>query len=178
MSEINATLAQRGTRYGEFHQQAEYATSLKDVFRSSPNWLTMTPDMKEGLDMIANKIARILNGDPTYTDSWHDLAGYATLVEKRLEELQAKPVTMLTATEIMAEFSHYLKPTRRDFKVGDRVLVVGDGPDPNYSPTPRIGATGRVASVESDRPWPVSVRFGDGEAYGAFRPSELKLIDG
>jgi len=34
--------------------------------------------------MILHKIARIVNGDPDYTDSWHDIAGYAKLVEDRL----------------------------------------------------------------------------------------------
>jgi hypothetical protein len=41
--------------------------------------------------MIQHKIARILNGDPTYTDNWHDIAGYATLVEQHL--LKARPAS-------------------------------------------------------------------------------------
>ena len=35
---------------------------------------------REGLEMIAHKISRILNGDPNYDDSWVDIAGYAQLV--------------------------------------------------------------------------------------------------
>jgi hypothetical protein len=35
--------------------------------------------------MIAHKIARIINGDETYSDSWADIAGYAKLVADRLE---------------------------------------------------------------------------------------------
>jgi len=34
--------------------------------------------------MILHKIARILNGDPEYSDNWHDIAGYATLIEVAL----------------------------------------------------------------------------------------------
>ena len=34
--------------------------------------------------MILHKIGRILNGDPNYADSWHDIAGYAKLVEDEL----------------------------------------------------------------------------------------------
>jgi hypothetical protein len=41
-------------------------------------------DQSEALEMIAHKIARILNGDPNYVDSWLDIAGYATLVAERL----------------------------------------------------------------------------------------------
>ncbi len=63
------------------------------MFVRSPNWETMTYDQREGLDMIANKIARILNGDPNYADSWHDIAGYATLVEKRIEQVEREKAT-------------------------------------------------------------------------------------
>ena len=34
--------------------------------------------------MIFHKIGRIINGDPDYADSWHDIAGYAQLVANRL----------------------------------------------------------------------------------------------
>ena len=36
--------------------------------------------------MILHKLARILNGDPNYVDSWHDIAGYAILVEDIINE--------------------------------------------------------------------------------------------
>jgi len=29
-------------------------------------------------------MARIVNGDSNYIDNWHDIAGYATLVEQEL----------------------------------------------------------------------------------------------
>ncbi|GEM_PF-1655131 len=82
---VDATLGERGKRYGEFKDQAVYAQGMADIARSSPNWHTMAPDQKEGLSIIFNKIGRILNGDPDYSDSWHDIAGYATLVDKRLK---------------------------------------------------------------------------------------------
>ena len=48
-------------------------------------WSALAPHQKESLEMIQHKIARILNGDPNYSDSWHDISGYATLVENMLE---------------------------------------------------------------------------------------------
>jgi hypothetical protein len=42
--------------------------------------------MQESLDMICNKMSRIVNGNPYYDDSWVDIAGYATLVVKQLEK--------------------------------------------------------------------------------------------
>lgn len=41
--------------------------------------------MKEALEMVQHKIARILNGDPQYLDNWVDGAGYFKLVADRLE---------------------------------------------------------------------------------------------
>lgn len=87
---IDATLAERGSRYGEFPTHAQITQTLKDVMRgdypgaSVTNWLVMSPDMREALEMIAHKIGRILNGDPNYHDSWHDIVGYAKLVADRL----------------------------------------------------------------------------------------------
>ena len=40
--------------------------------------------------MIFHKIGRIVNGDPNYADSWHDIAGYAKLVEDRLNKENLK----------------------------------------------------------------------------------------
>lgn len=44
-----------------------------------------SPDQLEAINMIVNKIGRIYNGDPHYSDSWRDIAGYATLVADRLD---------------------------------------------------------------------------------------------
>lgn len=84
MSNVSDTLSARGARYGAFSGQAAISQTLKGFMRQSPNWNNLDPDMAEALDMIQHKIARILNGDPRYADSWHDIAGYAALVDKRL----------------------------------------------------------------------------------------------
>jgi hypothetical protein len=83
---IEDTLAQRGARYGDFATHARYADKINAVYASSPNWTRMAPDQREALRVVANKIARVLNGDPDYSDNWHDIAGYATLVDKRLKK--------------------------------------------------------------------------------------------
>lgn len=84
MSNIDNTLAERGSRYGEFTGHAEITQSLKDTMGRSPKWQTLANDQKEALEMVAHKIGRILNGDPDYIDSWTDIVGYTRLVEKRL----------------------------------------------------------------------------------------------
>lgn len=86
MTDINATLAERGARYGDFMGHSEVTQDLKDVleWHLVSRAKRLDPDQREALDMICHKIGRIINGDPNYADSWHDIAGYAQLVENRL----------------------------------------------------------------------------------------------
>lgn len=84
--DITATLQERGTRYGTFSEQAKICQGIKDAMQRSANWRALSADKKEALDVIANKIGRILNGDPEFKDSWHDIVGYAKLVDDTLSE--------------------------------------------------------------------------------------------
>lgn len=77
-------ITERGNRYGKFKDGAEIMQELKDVMREVNGWRNLTPSQREALDMIQHKIGRILNGDPTYDDSWKDIAGYATLIVNEL----------------------------------------------------------------------------------------------
>lgn len=81
---IDATLAERGTRYGEYFDQAQVTQAIKRAMANSANWGRLAADQRDALEMIAVKAGRILTGDPDYLDSWHDIAGYALLIEKRL----------------------------------------------------------------------------------------------
>lgn len=85
MSDLEKTLAERGAVYGRFVDHASISQSIKRAMRAAPGWQELPDDMRESLEMLAHKVARILNGNPDYVDSWHDVSGYATLVEKRLK---------------------------------------------------------------------------------------------
>lgn len=85
MSDIAATLIERGTRYGEFPEHARVTQNLKRAMADSLNWSSLPDDMKEALEMVAHKVGRILNGQPDFHDSWHDISGYVKLVADRLE---------------------------------------------------------------------------------------------
>lgn len=83
MDDLSTTLAERGSRYGDFSTHAVIAQSLKDVMRGCESFALLSADKRQALEVIADKIARILNGDPEYRDNWHDIAGYAKLTEDR-----------------------------------------------------------------------------------------------
>lgn len=85
MSEsVEKTLKERGERYGEFKYHAEISQDLKKAMYMSGGWAKLSKPQQEALEMIQHKIARILNGDPDYSDNWHDIAGYAKLAEDLL----------------------------------------------------------------------------------------------
>ena len=81
---VDNTLEDRGSRYGDFLTHATLCQRIKEVMRSTTAWAALASDQKQALETIADKIARILNGDPDYGDNWHDIQGYARLVERRL----------------------------------------------------------------------------------------------
>ena len=91
MTSIEETLAERGKRYGKFMDHATVTQELKRVVKvfccvADTN---LAPDQKEAIDMICHKLGRIICGDPNYSDSWHDIAGYAKLVEDRLNGIDS-----------------------------------------------------------------------------------------
>ena len=88
---VDRTLAERGARYGKFEDHAKIAQGLQDQLRKWKGWDHLAPDQKQALTTICDKIARILNGDPDYIDNWHDIQGYAKLVEDRLQKLLDGP---------------------------------------------------------------------------------------
>lgn len=57
--------------------------------RGAPGWNRCDAVKQQALTVIADKIARVLSGDPSYADNWHDMQGYARLVEERLGAAKA-----------------------------------------------------------------------------------------
>lgn len=118
MTDVNATLNSRASTHGSFKDNGLIMQLLKNTMRmNGRNWpqpLLMaaeTPtsvsqhsteysnlgtallsfEQCEALDMIQHKIGRILSGNPNEPDHWHDIAGYATLVENILRTGQSHP---------------------------------------------------------------------------------------
>lgn len=87
---LDTTLEERGKRYGVFKHHAQVTQDLKVIIENSlkAKEARLDADQKEAIDMICHKIGRIVNGDPDYADSWHDIAGYAQLVADRLNGIE------------------------------------------------------------------------------------------
>ena len=83
---IRGILNQREKNYGDYSDVSDTSQRIKNVLRQNPGWDEMYQFQRESLDMIANKIARIVNGNNDYADSWIDIVGYAQLVVDRLED--------------------------------------------------------------------------------------------
>jgi hypothetical protein len=81
---IDATLDERGKRYGSFVGHARITQDMKNTMKRTAGWQRLSATQVEALEMIAHKIGRILNGDPNYDDSWRDIGGYSELIVKEL----------------------------------------------------------------------------------------------
>lgn len=84
--ETDPLLIARGSTHGEFRDNSTTSQQLKGVMRTTPNWKNTPMYMREGLEMIAHKIGRALNGELTFCDHWDDIVGYAKLIADRVKE--------------------------------------------------------------------------------------------
>lgn len=77
---IKATLKERQSTYGSFE---DVAKTTEQLFKLSVSD-SFTEQQRMAMYMICSKIARLKNGDCNHKDSWHDIAGYATLIDDSL----------------------------------------------------------------------------------------------
>ena len=89
MSKIDSILSDREQTHGAFREVAGYAQAMKTLMRSSRNWERLDVAQAQALEVIADKVARILCGDPAHPDHWQDGAGYFELVVRDLADAQA-----------------------------------------------------------------------------------------
>jgi len=79
--QVEATLAERQGQYGDFKDVAHLSQGLQSLLSVG----NFSDTQQEAIQMICSKLARLACGDADHVDSWHDIAGYATLVVKDLE---------------------------------------------------------------------------------------------
>lgn len=81
--EVNETLKQRGSVYGEFREQVKCVDAITNAMIDCACANGREPLGTEMAEWhyLAIKLARIAV-NPNHVDSYHDLAGYATLMER------------------------------------------------------------------------------------------------
>ena len=84
--DISATLDEREQTYGDYSMLAQSVEQMESFVKSLPGWQKASPAHRESAHMIIQKLARAFNGNPHYSDSWHDIAGYAKLAEKECKQ--------------------------------------------------------------------------------------------
>jgi hypothetical protein len=88
---VRKILNDREKTYGDYQRTSHISQSLKGLLRLTPSWVGLSFDKKESLDLLCTKLARILNGDPNYRDSWVDCIGYLQLVIDNLPASSPAP---------------------------------------------------------------------------------------
>jgi hypothetical protein len=85
-SDVTETLTQRGSVYGSFSAQLDCVTDIVYAMEkcARANGQVELTYLKTEWYYLAIKLARIAS-NPNHTDSYHDLAGYAMLLEKEYE---------------------------------------------------------------------------------------------
>ena len=84
---VEDTLKERAATHGKYPDHAQCSQELKDVVRKfQMSWSRLTHCQREALDMIVHKIGRVIAGNADHADHWHDIAGYATLVEQEIKK--------------------------------------------------------------------------------------------
>lgn len=86
---VKKILQERGKTHGDFECVSITSQEIKDAIHTGNNYHQIHSMAKESLDMIACKIARIVNGDFIYKDHWVDIVGYAQLIVDEIEEAEA-----------------------------------------------------------------------------------------
>ena len=92
MTETAELLNERHKTHGSFADNARVAQHLRAFWREQPTWASASEQQREALDHIAGKISRILSGQAGFADHWDDIAGYARLVSKEIEQCTSTPI--------------------------------------------------------------------------------------
>lgn len=78
---VDQILSERGAVYGDYEDVAATSQAIKRCLRNGASWDQLPMVERESLEMIANKLARWVNGRH-HPDNAVDVAGYATLCAK------------------------------------------------------------------------------------------------
>jgi len=84
---MNKLLEERKKTHGDFKVNAAISQDLKTVLHRK---IVLDYVLKEALDNIAQKLARIIAGNPHELDHWRDVIGYSQLALNYLQDKKEK----------------------------------------------------------------------------------------
>ena len=92
-------ISERESAHGKFYDNAQVYSSF---LRCIPEGFTFSwyPYQIYAFHQILSKLARIVVGNPHFSDHWVDIQGYARLVEKELEIRPEEPAAPMTREEV------------------------------------------------------------------------------
>lgn len=110
MSNVNETLKERGKVYGDYKGGSEFRANVMELI--ADRYAKVNHGGMPAIHMvyvydIVNKLSR-LAVTPYHIDTWHDIAGYATLVEKALRKAEKQEQEQEAAQEVDAD-DEYIK---------------------------------------------------------------------
>lgn len=82
---VSEIIDEREKTHGDFRAMSGTNIQIQNAIEKGEGYKWLNASQLTSLQMIAVKIARIVNGDPNHIDSWDDIAGYATLVSKEIK---------------------------------------------------------------------------------------------
>lgn len=77
---VESILNERENQYGNYSEVAKITQGIKDQLLTGRSYEKLSDEQKLSLDMIANKMARAVNGDVNLIDNYFDICGYSQLV--------------------------------------------------------------------------------------------------
>lgn len=80
MEGLEKTLVEREVQHGSFRENAVIEDKLRAVLELHGGKLSAVQKVAVGRIMM--KLGRIMSGGHRHSDTWHDIAGYAALVEQ------------------------------------------------------------------------------------------------
>ena len=79
-------LRERQGTHGNFSDGAKFVQAVMRAAMAAPMWAATTDVQRECIHHIAQKLQRIVCGDPNFRDHWIDISGYANIAANHLEK--------------------------------------------------------------------------------------------
>jgi dCTP deaminase len=123
-------LEQRQQTHGDFIDVALVAQATKDIWRAGAGWKNLSPVQREGLEMIAHKIARIICGNSNHLGPLHRRRRIRAADHREDEMiLPAQAIRKIKPVSPFCERTRYngmtfgLGPAGYDVRIAETVVV-------------------------------------------------------